>query len=110
MEKIKEQFDIIFLLDSELGIDSDHENERPCLVISIDIDTEEGYVLPLTSKYRPDDINRMQYQLASGSWIDLSNAPIKITAAQLKYSRLSDKFVDGSDIEELEYRFQEWMD
>lgn len=105
----KDLFDIIYLLDSEIGIDSGHENERPCLLIAIDIDKGGGWVIPLTSKFKPGDRNRMQYQLAFGSWIDLSNSPIWITESQMKYSRLSEYYVDGSDIEELEYRFEQWM-
>ena len=105
----KDQFDIIYLLDSEIGIDSGHQNERPCLVIKVDIDTGEGWVIPITSKHRPYDNYGSQYQLAFGSWIDLTTTPIKITKAQLDYSRLSEYYVDGEDIEELEYRYASWI-
>ncbi len=107
MDKVKDQFDVIYLLDRELGIDSGHENERPCLVISIN-DDGSGYVLPITSQ-RPNRIDHSKWQLAFGSWIDLSNRPIYVNESRMTYSRLSDYYVDSEDIEQLEYRFSEWM-
>ncbi|BDU67783.1 MAG: hypothetical protein TYPL_4360 [Candidatus Tyloplasma litorale] len=108
MVELKEQFDIIYLLDREIGIDSGHENERPCLIISLD-DDGCGYVVPLTSKHKPNDLNRMQHRLACGSWIDLSDSPIFVNEARIKYSRLTDLSIDDEDIEVLEYRFSEWI-
>ncbi len=107
MDKIKEQFDIIYLLDRELGIDSGHDNERPCLVINV-YDDGSGVVVPITSQ-RPNRVDHSKWQLAFGSWIDFSNRPIQINEAQMTYARLSDYYVDGDDIDELEYRYQEWI-
>ncbi len=109
MEKNKEIYDIIFLNDSEININSGKENERPCLIVGIDISTGGAYVVPLTSQYRPDDPNRMQHQLASGSFIDLSDTPIYINEAKVLYSRLSMNSVDMDDIEELDFRFQKYI-
>lgn len=107
MDKIKDQFDVIYLLDKELGIDSGHTNERPCLVIAV-YDDGSGAVVPITSQ-RPNRLDHSKHQLAFGSWIDMSNEPIKITEAQMTYSRLSDYYVDSEDIEELEYRYSQWI-
>lgn len=38
----KDIFDIIYLLDKEIGIASNHSKERPCLIVYIDLETEEG--------------------------------------------------------------------
>ncbi len=107
-DKIKDQYDIIFLLDSELGIDSGHKNERPCLVLNV-YDDGSGIVIPISSQ-RPRTLDNQKWQIASGSWIDLSNRPIEISEPQMTYSKIADKMhVDGEDIEELEYRYSEWI-
>ncbi len=107
MDKIKDRFDVIYLLDAELGIDSGHDNERPCLVIEV-YDDGSGIVVPVTSQ-RPITDNNSKWQLAFGSWIDLSNRPIRVNEAQMTYARLADFEVDGEDIDEIEYRYQEWI-
>lgn len=106
-DKIKDQFDIIYLLDKELGIDSGHDTERPCIVINI-YDDGTGIVVPITSQ-RPKTDLHSKWQLAFGSWIDFSNRPIRITEAQMTYARLADFYVDGEDIDELEYRYEKWI-
>lgn len=106
-DKIKDQFDIIYLLDEELGIDSGHENERPCLVLNV-YDDGSGIVIPITSK-RPITDHDSKWQLAFGSWVDLSNRPIEITEAQMTYARLADMHIDNEDIEELEFRYSKWI-
>ncbi len=107
MDKIKDQFDVIYLLDRELGIDSDHENERPCIVINV-YDDGSGVVVPITSQ-RPYRDLESKWQLAFGSWIDFSNRPIEINEPQMTYARLADMQVDDQDIDELEYRYSEWI-
>lgn len=106
MEELKNLFDIIFLSDKELGFDAGHQGDRPCLVVGIDNDTGDAYVVPLSSQGR---YGSQFYQLAFGSWIDLTNQPTRITENQLRWSNLSDKYVDGEDVEILEERYQKWM-
>lgn len=106
-DKIKDQYDVIYLLDEELGIESGHENERPCLVLNV-YEDGTGIVIPITSQ-RPKNLDNFKHQLAFGSWVDLSNRPIKITEAQLTYSRLSDYYIDDEDIEQIEYRYADWV-
>ncbi len=108
MNKLKDVYDIIYLEDHELGIDSGHTNERPCLIVGMDIETNGAYVVPLTSKYKPYDLNQSQHRLATGSYIDMSNEPIYINEAQLTYSRLANDEINNDDYEELSFRFQEY--
>lgn len=109
MEEIKSLFDVIYLSDKELGIDSMHSEDRPCLIVGINPETGEGFVVPLSTKYRPYDSNRMQHQLAFGSYIDLSNTPIRITETQLRWSNKSEKWINNEDAEVLEERFHKWI-
>ncbi len=108
-DKIKDRFDVIYLLDEEVGINSDHDNERPFLIIEV-YDDGSGLVVPITSQ-RPYSINGgSKWQLAFGSWIDFSNPPIRISEPLMTYSRLANFEVDGEDVDEIEYRYQEWME
>lgn len=107
-DKIKNQYDIIYLLDSEIGIDSGHSNERPCLVLSVNEDGS-GYVIPITSRNRMEYSGSNQHQLAFGSWIDLDNRPIFVDEPKMTYARLSDYYVDQDDIEVIEYRYADWV-
>ncbi len=108
MEEFKGIFDVIFLSDKELNIDSGHDGDRPCLIVGINNNTGEGYVVPLSSKFR--SYGRDQHQLAFGSYIDLTNRPITITETQLRWANKSDYYVDNEDCEILEERFQKWID
>ncbi len=109
MEELKNIFDVIFLSDKELGIAADHSGDRPCLIVGIEPESGDGFVVPLSTQYRPGDSNRMQHQLAFGSYIDLSNTPIRITETQLRWSNKSDKWIDNEDAEVLEERFHKWI-
>lgn len=101
----KDIFDIIYLLDKEIGIASNHSKERPCLIVYIDLETEEGWVIPLSSKKNNNSkINSNQYLLSCGSWIDFSNKPIKINSSKLKYSDLAEFYMSEEDLEELDFR------
>ena len=102
----KNIYDIIFLNDNELGIDSGKTNERPAVIVCINAIEGGASVVPLTSNPRSHDPNNSQYQLSTGSFIDLSNEPVSIREEQLIYSRLSPNNISNRDIEELEYRFQ----
>lgn len=106
MEELKNLFDIIFLSDEELGFDTGHDGDRPCIIVGIDNETGEGYVVPLSSQGK---YGSHYHQLVFGSWIDLTNKPIRITASQLRWSNISDKYIDGEDVEILEERFHKWM-
>ncbi len=107
MDKIKNQFEIIYLLDSELGIESFHENERPCLIIKI-YDDESGLVIPISSQ-PPKNFGHSKYQLSFGSWIDFRNNPIEINKNQMTYSRLADYNIDSNDICEIEEKYEKWI-
>lgn len=109
MEEQKNLFDVIYLSDDELGIDTDHHGDRPCLIVGIDIQTGEGYVVPLSTQYRTGSNGGNQHQLAFGSLIDLSNTPIRITENQLRWSSKADKYIDSEDIEILEERYFKWI-
>lgn len=107
----KNEFDVIYLNDKELGINSQYDTDRPCLLIKIDIDNGDGWVVPLTTNRNISNWdNNNMYRLSFGSWVDFEEAPIHITKAMVDYSNKDDfKVVDGKDLEELEYRYQEWL-
>ena len=100
MKSEKEQFDVIYLLDSEIGINSNRKNSRPCIVIEVNGE-DGGLIIPVTSQEKSHNPNVRQHRLAFGSLIDLSGKPIKVTKAQLDYSDLSDEQINNNDMEVL---------
>lgn len=107
----KDLYDIVFLYDHEIGIDSDRENARPCLIVGLDAKDGGGYIVPLTSQWKPDDPNRMQYRLEqAGSIIDLSKPVVKVSQSMIDYAELSDKYVTQEDAEVLDERYEKYIE
>ncbi len=104
----KNLFDIVYLSDDELNINSGHENERPCIVLNIDYEDNSGFVIPITSKNKMYNVPS-QHKLSFGSFIDLQSAPIKIDSNTLRYSRLADFTLDNCDIDVLENWYDDWF-
>jgi len=105
---MKEVYDVIYLSDSEIGINSSgKKGGRPCIIISIDPEGNMNYVLPLTSKskYWNEDDNK--YFLKSlGSYVDINSKPVNVTYTQIKYGELSeDLILSEEDISFIELNF-----
>jgi len=105
MVELKEEFDVTYLSDKELGINSG--KTRPCVIIKIDIDDgDENYVIPLTTKGnngRGSNSNKLL--LSNGSYLSLNNKPIRVDSLKIKYGQLSDIVLSQDDILEIEENF-----
>lgn len=98
----KNEYDVIYLGDDELGIESNDKNkgERPCVIIEI-TDENDAFVIPLTTK-GSNHLNYRKIRLSFGSWFDADFEPIFISESAFKYSRLSEKHIlNEEDIEKI---------
>ncbi len=103
----KELFDVIYLTDKELGINSGKFNGRPCVILELDFDNGDyNFVIPMTTKPKKVwDENSNKISLSNGSYISANDEPIRVTHNQIFYGELAEFSLTGEDIDKIEENF-----
>lgn len=96
----KEKWDIIYLLDSEVGLESGYDSERPYIIIEVMEDNDVWMVVPLTTKKSYDDQD--QVRLSIGSNINIPLEIHSMTGRYIQYAQLADFEINDEDAWKIE--------
>ncbi len=96
----KQEFDVIFLDDDELGVIKDipSRGSRPCVVVEIGSDEDDYAVVAMLSSR--DSYDHSKYRLSFGSYLTIDHIETKtITKAQLNFAQLAEnKILSDEDV------------